>query len=129
MTSALAQALPGNDAKNLLFSWSSTNECADQLEEFSIDHMVIFAEQNQFPPEAVAAMRRGRVTGKAVLRGWCRCLNHGDLTDGSLKGIDESDLIDLGLTSKILRHSILDAFADLVKEKGWLRLLTLFVPT
>jgi hypothetical protein len=37
--------------------------------DFKLPHVVQFAEENDFPPEAISALRSARVTGKVILEG------------------------------------------------------------
>jgi hypothetical protein len=40
------------------------------LEDYTVAHVCQFAEENEFPPDAVAVLRTARITGKVLLEGW-----------------------------------------------------------
>jgi hypothetical protein len=69
--------------------------------DFSVRHVCLFLRHREFSAKVVEAVSEAHITGALIL-----------------EGITEVELAEIGITSQLLRRSIVLAFADLVRERG-----------
>jgi hypothetical protein len=88
----------------------------EEIKDFKVCDVCTYLEQQDFPPEAVSAIRKAHVTGSIILGGF-----HSPRVICGLmmrSGINDEELAEIGIQSKLLRKSIIQSFASLLQSKG-----------